>query len=180
MKRLILFAFILIAASTQAQFKSGTLQAAGLTCAMCSKAIGESLKQLPFVESVKPEIRSSQFIMQFRQGAKVDPDAIKKAVEDAGFSVAKLRLTGHFENVKLEKDSHINIDGKTFHFLNAGSQTLNGEKTITVVDKNFVPAKDFKKYAAATSMACVHTGKAESCCTRHNVSTNTRIYHVII
>ena len=72
------------------------------------------------------------------------------------------------------------IGGKTFHFLNSASQTLNGEKTITLVDKYFVPAKDFKKYAATTTMACVHTGKAESCCTKHNVSANTRVYHVII
>ena len=180
MKYLILIAFVLTGAVSQAQFKSGTLQAAGLTCAMCAKAIGESLKQLPFVESVKPEIKSSNFIMQFKQGVQVDPDVIRKAVEDAGFSVAKLRLTGNFDNVQVEKDTHVNIEGQTFHFVNTSSQTLNGEKTITVVDKNFVPTKDFKKYAAATSMACIQTGKAESCCTKLNVSTNTRIYHVII
>ena len=180
MKYLILIAFVLTGAVSQAQFKSGTLQAAGLTCAMCAKAIGESLKQLPFVESVKPEIKSSNFIMQFKQGVQVDPDVIRKAVEDAGFSVAKLRLTVNFDNVQVEKDTHVNIEGQTFHFVNTSSQTLNGEKTITVVDKNFVPTKDFKKYAAATSMACIQSGKAESCCTKHNVSTNTRIYHVII
>lgn len=180
MKHLIVIAFLLAGFTTQAQFRSGTLQAAGLTCAMCAKAIGESLKQLSFVESVKPEIKSSNFHIQFKQGADVDPDVIKKAVEDAGFSVAKLRLTGNFDNVKLEKDAHVSIDGKTFHFINSGSQTLSGEKTITLVDKNFVTAKEFKKHAAATTMSCVHTGKAETCCTKMNVSTNTRIYHVII
>ena len=180
MKYLVLFAFLVTSATTQAQFKSGTLQAAGLTCAMCAKAIGESLKQLSFVESVKPEIKSSNFIMKFKEGAAVDPDVIKKAVEDAGFSVAKLRLTGNFDNVQVEKDAHISIDGKTFHFINTSSQTLNGEKTVTLVDKNFVPAKDFKKYAAATTMTCVQTGKAESCCSKNSAGTNTRIYHVII
>lgn len=175
LKILLLSLFIGVAA--QAQFKSATLQAAGLTCAMCAKAIGESLKQLPFVESVKPEIKSSQFFIQFKAGAKVDPDAIKQAVDDAGFSVAKLRLTGNFDNVKVEKDAHVNIDGKTFHFINATSQTLSGEKTITVVDKSFVSAKDFKKYAAATTMSCVQTGKAASCCPKES---SARIYHVVI
>ena len=33
-----------------AQFKTGTLQAAGLTCAMCTKAINETLKELSFTE----------------------------------------------------------------------------------------------------------------------------------
>lgn len=180
MKRLILPVLLLITVASQAQFKTATLQAAGLTCAMCTKAISVSLKELAVVESVTPDIKNSQFVIQFRSGATVDPDVLKKAVEDAGFSVAKLRLTGNFDNVKVEKDAHVSIEGKTFHFINAGSQTLHGEKTITLVDKYFVPSKDFKKYAAATSMACVQTGKAESCCTKHNVSANTRVYHVII
>lgn len=171
----ILMFTLFIGVSAQAQFKSAAMQAAGLTCAMCSKAVGEALKQLPFVESVKPEIKSSLFNIKFKPGAQVDPDAVKQAVEDAGFSVAKLRLTGNFDNVKLEKDTHVNIDGKTFHFINAASQTLNGEKTITVVDKSFVPAKDFKKYAAASTMACVQTGKAAACCPKEG-----RVYHVVI
>lgn len=173
----ILSLFLLLGITTQAQFKSATLQAAGLTCAMCAKAIGEGLKQVSFIESVKPEIKSSKFIIQFKPGANVDPDAIMKAVEDAGFSVAKLSLTGNFDNVKVGKDAHVSIDGKTFHFINAPSQTLSGEKTITVVDKAFLPAKDFKKYAAATTMACVQTGKAASCCPKES---SARIYHVII
>jgi len=177
----ILFALLLVSVVSQAQFKSASLQAAGLTCAMCSKAVGEALKQVPFVESMKVDIKNSQYNLQFKEGADVDPDVLKKAVEDAGFSVAKLKLTGSFDNVKLEKDAHVSIEGKTFHFINAGSQTLQGEKTITLVDKNFVSAKDFKKFAAATSMACVQSGKAVAgCCAKENVATNTRIYHVII
>jgi copper chaperone CopZ len=176
----ILFVLLLTAAVGQAQFKSARLQAAGLTCAMCTKAINESLKEISSIQSVKPDIKNSEFVIQFKEGADVDPDVLKKAVEDAGFSVAKLRLTGNFSNVKIEKDAHVNIEGKTFHFISAGSQTLNGEKTITVVDKNFVPAKDFKKYAAASSMPCVQTGKAASCCTKENAGADARIYHVVI
>lgn len=169
-----------MAASAQSQFKSARLQAAGLTCAMCTKAINEALNEIIFIESVEADINNSEFIINFKSGAEVDPDALKKAVEDAGFSVAKLRLTGDFNNLKIEKDMHVDIDGKTFHFLNAKDQTLNGEKTITVVDKYFVPAKDFKKYAAATTMACMQSGKAESCCPKEKLALNTRIYHVTI
>ena len=169
-----------MATASQAQFKSARLQAAGLTCAMCTKAINEALNDIPFIESVDADIKNSEFVIDFKNGAAIDPDALKKAVEDAGFSVAKLSLTGDFNNVKLEKDTHVNIEGKTFHFLNANNQTLNGENTITVVDKYFVPAKAFKKYAAATTMHCVQTGKAESCCPKEKVALNTRIYHVTI
>lgn len=176
----ILAVLLLMATATQAQFKSARLQAAGLTCAMCTKAINVALNEVAFVESLDVDIKNSAFIIDFKDGANVDPDLLKKAVEDAGFSVARLSLTGDFSNVKLEKDVHVNIEGKTFHFLNANNQTLNGEKTITVVDKYFVPAKDFKKHAAATKMHCVQTGKAESCCPKEKVALNTRIYHVTI
>jgi hypothetical protein len=147
---------------------------------MCTEAISESLKELTFIDNVKPDIKNSQFMIQFKQGANVDPDAIKKAVEDAGFSVAKLKLTLNFDNVKVENDAHISMGGKTYHFLDTRAQLLNGEKTITFVDKNFVLAREFKKYAAKTDMACVQTGKAETCCKKEGVKANSRIFHVTI
>jgi len=163
-----------------AQFKTGTLQAAGLTCAMCTKAINETLKELSFVQSVKADIKNSQFIIRFKEGVSVDPDALKKAVEDAGFSIAKLKLALDFENTKVDNDSHVKIGNRTYHFLDVSSQQLDGEKTITFVDKNFVLAKEFKKYAGKTQMTCVQTGKAESCCKKEGAAENARIYHVTI
>lgn len=178
----ILFVFImaLLGFNAMAQIKTGTLQAAGLTCAMCTKAINETLKELAFVENVKADIKNSQFMIHFKEGTNVDPDALKKAVEDAGFSVAKLKLTYNFDNVKVENESHVTLGGKTYHFLNIKSQVLNGEKAITFVDKNFVVAKEFKKYAMKTEMACVQTGKAETCCKKEGIRENARIYHVTI
>jgi copper chaperone CopZ len=176
--------FLLIAVSlgmsSMAQFKSASLQAAGLTCAMCTKAINKSLDQLPFVKEVKPDIRNSAFDITFKEGVHVDFDALKRAVEDAGFSVAKLKVTGSFNNVKVENDAHVEVAGKTFHFLNVSNQVLNGQKSITLVDKDFVSSKEFKKYSAATQMTCVQTGKAGSCCIKDGVKENTRIYHVTI
>ena len=181
MKKIIFLAILaMVGINSIAQIKTATLQAAGLTCAMCTKAINETLKELAFVQSVKADIKNSQFVIQFKDGVKVDPDAMKKAVEDAGFSVAKLKLALVFHNVQVGNDSHIDLDGKTYHFLDIKSQLLNGEKTITFVDKQFVLAKEFKKYAAKTQMACVQTGRAENCCTKEGIKANTRIYHVTI
>lgn len=181
MKKLF-FLFIAVAITTgsMAQFKSASLQAAGLTCAMCTKAINTSLDHLSFVKEVKPDIKNSAFTITFKEGATVDFDALKKAVEDAGFSVAKLQVTGSFNNVQVENDTHVKVDGKTFHFLNVKNQVLNGQKSITLVDKDFVTSKEFKRYSAATSMPCVKTGKAGSCCVKDGVKENARIYHVTI
>jgi copper chaperone CopZ len=179
-KTLIVLLMVICGFTATAQFKTGTLQAAGLTCAMCTKAINETLKELSFVHSVKADIKNSQFIIRFKEGMSVDPDALKEAVEDAGFSIAKLKLALDFENVKVDNDSHVKIGNKTYHFLDVKSQRLDGEKIITFVDKNFVVAKEFKKYANKTQLACIQTGKAEGCCKKEGASENARIYHVTI
>jgi len=182
MKKLLLIVSLLIIAATNlpAQFKSASLQAAGLTCAMCTKAINNEVAALPFVKKVDVDIKSSTFVIDFRDGANVDVDALKKAVEDAGFSVSKLKLKGNFQNVAVKNDAHVDIGGKIFHFLNVKDQTLDGERVLTVVDKNYVSAKEFKKFSTATKMECIQTGRASSCCKKEAAENNTRIYHVTI
>src|SRR5688500_2774998 len=114
MKKLFIFISILLAGfSASAQFKSATLQAAGLTCAMCTKAINKSLDRLSFISKVEPDIKNSAFIITFKEGADVDFDALKKAVEDAGFSVAKLKATGTFKKLAMQNSAQGQPGGKT-------------------------------------------------------------------
>jgi copper chaperone CopZ len=147
---------------------------------MCNNAINKALKALPFVGTVKSDIKNASFDIQFKDGSPLDIDAIKAAVEDAGFFVAKLQLTGTFDNVNVKGDEHVVIGDKTFHFLEVNDQVLNGEKTFTIVDKNFLTNKEFKKVSHATKMACLQTGKAADCCIKDGIAQNTRIYHVTI
>ncbi len=181
MKKLLLILVIALTAfSSNAQFTTANLQATGLTCAMCSNAINKALQKVPFVESVKPDIKNSSFGIVFKKDAEVDIDALKDAVEDAGFSVGSLKLTGNFNEVKIAADQHVKIGNENFHFLNVKSQVLNGEQAITVVDKNFVTEKQFKKYSSATKMSCIQTGKAASCCVKDGIPVAARVYHVTI
>jgi copper chaperone CopZ len=181
MKKILLLLIAVIGMmNMQAQFTKASIQASGLTCAMCSRAIDNALKQLPFIESVKPDIKNSAFNIVFKQGADADIDALKNAVEDAGFFVAKLKITGSFANTAIKNDEHVAIAGKEFHFLNVSNQLLNGEKELTIIDKNFITAAAFKKYGAATTMQCIKTGKAGNCCEKAGVAAGTRIYHVTI
>lgn len=179
-KVILIMAFAFIGLQGFAQFSKGTLQATGLTCAMCSNAVNKALLQVPFVESVRSDIKNSSFSIVFKKEAVINIDALKEAVEDAGFSVGSLKLTGNLEPVKVANDQHVQIGALHFHFLGIGEQSLNGETTITVVDKNFISAKQFKKYSTATKMPCMQTGKAGSCCTNEGVTPDTRIYHVTI
>jgi len=181
MKKLLLILVMMSVVSfANAQFTKATLQATGLTCAMCSNAINKALKKVSFVESVESDIKNSAFNIVFKENSDVDIDALKNAVEDAGFSVGSLKITGNFTDVKIEKDKHIEINGVQYHFIDASAQTLNGEKTLTVVDKNFVTAKEFKRISGSTKMDCLQTGRASSCCVKDGIAANTRIYHVRI
>lgn len=168
--------------SVNAQFSKASLQASGLTCSMCSKAVLTALQAVPFVEKVQVDIKSQQYNIAFKEGAISDFDLLSKAVEDAGFSVASLSVTAKVDKVKIEKDAHLSIGDKTLHFLSGNGKEIDGETTFRLVDKGFLSAKDFKKYAASSKMKCVQTGKAESCCTKNTdaSSSGPRVYHAII
>lgn len=165
----------------RAQFVKAALQASGLTCSMCSKATQEALSTLPFVQSITTDLNTNTFTLNFKKGLPVSLDAIKKKVEDAGFSVASLVVTADFNQVSVGKDTHINYEGNIFHFVNVKDQVLNGDKNITVIDKGFLPEKQFRKYETIETMSCYKTGKADGdCCKVPGHVNSSRVYHVTV
>lgn len=180
MKKILFIAAVMFSLAASAQVTEVSLQASGLTCSMCSNAINKSLKTIGFVEKVDANIKTSTFQVTFKPGSKVDFDQLKKKVEDAGFFVAKLEANIRFDNNVIEADEHLSRNGITFHFLNAKGQTLNGIKTVRIMDKGFVPAKEYKKNSRLTTMECYKTGVAESCCAKDGLASGTRILHVTI
>ena len=172
MKKLIFILLLgLFTATVQAQFTKASLQASGLTCSMCNNAIYKALKALPFVASVDANVKTATFNIAFRDNVAADIDALKNAVEDAGFSVSSFNVTGKFDHVAIGNDKHIVIGDRHFHFVKVNDQVLNGEKTITIVDKGFLSVKNFKKFSSGASLACLQTGEKEG------VAANTRVYH---
>lgn len=179
MKKVIfLLSFLLSYVFIQAQVTQASLQASGLTCAMCARSVYKNLEALPFIDSINTDLEKSIFLLNFKEGMEMDADQIRKKVEDAGFSVAALRVTVFFKDQQVSNDQHLSVNGKVYHFLNIKDQVLNGETTLLLVDKSFLSAKDYKKYAAATKMDCFKTGVAGACCNKEGISVNTRIYHV--
>lgn len=170
----------LLGLPSQAQFTKATLQASGLTCSMCSRAVKTALEEVPFVDKVDVDLKKQDYILSFKPDQTVDFDALSNAVEDAGFSVAGLTVTADLTGVAVAKDAHLKIGDQYFHFLNAPAGSLNGSMSFTLVDKHFVLAKAFKKWSASSKMECVQTGKAATCCTSDGVAGGTRIYHAVI
>lgn len=168
------------AQSIAGKFTSASLQASGLTCSMCSKAVKEALEEVIFVENVQVDIKNQQYKLRFNDTATVDFDALAKAVEDAGFGIASLKLAVSFENRVIRKDDHLKIGSNFFHVLNGKGQTVNGATEILLVDKAFISVKDFRKYSAATAKECVNTGKATGSCAPPAEKGVTRVYHIIL
>jgi copper chaperone CopZ len=179
MKNILLTALMILGFSTlsSAQIKSATLTASGLTCSMCSKAIYKALQKLTPVEKVVADVQTSQYTITFKPGSAASPDMIKKAVEDAGFSVAELKFTAVFPPTQISNDAHVALGPINLHFLGVDAKTLQGEQTVTVLDKSFTTSKERARYAKFTSMKCYETGVMASCCTG---GTSGRIYHVTL
>lgn len=180
MKKVFIGLLMIWGVVANAQFSKASLQASGLTCSLCSKAVKNALEKVPFVEKVQVDIKAQQYNLSFKQDANVDFDALGKAVEDAGFSVASLKVTASVNALALHKDEHVQIGDYTFHFLNGSGQQLNGDVSFSLVDKTFVPAKEFKKYAVLTKMTCVQSGRMAKCCSKVGATESSRIYHAII
>ena len=117
--------FIYSAASSQIQ--SVTLQASGLTCSMCSRAIYKSLQKVPAVAKVKEDLAHSTYSVQFKDPANVSLENLKKAVIDAGFSVAWMEVKVNFDNVKVAPDSAFKLNDFTFLFVDIDKQNLTGK-----------------------------------------------------
>jgi len=177
MKKFLLIALLLVGITPAfAQIKSANLTASGLTCSMCSKSIYKALLKVSAVKDIQVDIKNSSYNITFKEDVPVVLDQLKNAVENAGFSVASLQVTAHFEKTEVANDTHVTFQGNTYHFLNVPQQTLSGDKTFTVVDKNYLSAADRRKYAKYTTMPCFESGKMAPCCSKN--STSGRVYHI--
>ncbi|MNK07677.1 Heavy-metal-associated domain protein [compost metagenome] len=177
-KIIIIIAVVLFPFMASAQIKKASLQASGLTCSMCSNSVLKSLTAVPFVDKIDSDVETSTFNITFKEGQEVDLDALQKAVSKAGFSVSKLVFTMNVGAIKVKEDAHIDINGKTYHFINVKEKALNGDVDLTLIDKNFVTSKEFKKFKSQTKMACYTTGTKQACCS--SGTSNDRMYHVTI
>ena len=164
MKKFFFVIAMMISLSSFAQIKSANLTASGLTCSMCSKAIYKSLVKVPTIQDIKVDIKNSSYLITFKDGQNVSLDAIRKAVEDAGFSVASLKVTANFDKTEVGSDTRVSLQGGTYSFVRTSKQIIQGMKTFTVVDKNYLPANEHKKYAKDIALQ----------------SSTEKVYHVIL
>jgi copper chaperone CopZ len=138
--------------AAKAQFVKAELQVSGLTCSMCSKATEKSLRTLPFISDIKPDLNRNLFTITFNANAPVNLEQLSKKVQSAGFSVNQLKATLDFDKLKVSNNS-FTYAGDTYRVFNGGNKTLDGLMPVTVVSKGFAPAATVKKYSNAVAPA---------------------------
>ena len=145
--------------SLAAQIKTVVLQAAGLTCAMCSNAIHQSLKTLNFVDQVEADLERSAFTIGFKSKSVVDFDAMKKKVEDAGFTVASFEVGARFASQEAAQGKPFLFDHVWLQFINVQQEVLTGERRFNVLDKGYVSSRRYKQYVKEGNLPAVSKGK---------------------
>jgi copper chaperone CopZ len=151
---------------TTAQFTRAELRADGLTCSLCSNATYKQLKTLDFIDSIGMDLDHATFLLYFKTDKTVDFEKIKTRVEFAGFSVGMLKATYKFNNFTVDTAHCFNLDGAIFCFINANTETLNGEAELQIVDAGFINNKEYKRYAAYLAA--------------HPEGSYMRVFHVVL
>jgi len=161
------------------QITGATLQASGLTCALCAKSIYTNLTSLSFVESVDTDLNASSFLISFRKNQEIVPGLLKKKVEDAGFSVSNLAFDIDASNQTVNHDVPVKIGQTFYHVVNIKSKVLNGPSKWQIIDKGFVGPKELKKWMSTVKDNCYQSAEISDC---PNTENNTPFitYHVII
>ena len=146
MKILKIYIILFIASVTiaKAQFTKAELQVSGLTCSLCAKTTEKSLKALPFVGEIKPDLMRNVYVITFKADVPVDFEQISKKVKNTGFSVNYLKTTFNFDNTKVA-DNIFTYGDNTYKLLNA-DKPLTGPVTVTIVDQGFAPKSVTKKH----------------------------------
>ena len=149
MKKIFLLLICCWTISANAQVQKVNLQASGLTCAMCSKAIYKAVSAISFVDTVLVNIEASTYDIRFDKEATPQFDRIAKAVVDAGFSVANLTVMVNFDKQAVDKNGLFTMDGINYKLMGTPPATLQGSKKMQLVGKQYMLPKDFKKIPVA-------------------------------
>jgi copper chaperone CopZ len=145
-KTILIFLLQILYTTCHAQYVKAELQASGLTCSMCSFATQKQLKTLDFIDSIGADLNHTIFILYFKKDKVVEPAQIKQKVEDAGFSVASLKITFDFDAIKTENNNYFICQNNLYHFTGTTPSSLKGNIILKIFNKGFVSDKEYKKH----------------------------------
>ncbi len=89
----------------------------------------------------------------FKEGYKVDINAIAKSVVDAGFSVRYLKANVHFNQLSITPNYCWIYENNYYQFLKSDNNVLSGIKKITFIGSAFMPKTEYKKWTTSLKEA---------------------------
>lgn len=145
MKKLVVLVLVCLSLQGNAQFEKARVQVNGVVCSLCTKAVMKALNKLNFVDQVTVDLKHQQYDLRLKHGVSPDLTDLRKAIEDAGFSIGQLQLFGDFGAGIKESDSSISLNGQTFYLQRSGNNGASS-KAMTIVDKHFCSMKTYQQY----------------------------------
>jgi hypothetical protein len=130
------------------------------------------------VDNVDTDLNASSFLIRFKPDSHVDPQQLRKKVEDAGFFISNLQLKISIINKKIGADNFLLENGTYYHILNGKSENFSGSLTVEVVEKEYLTAKVFKKISAAFTQTCYKSSYVKDCKIPSDDSPSMSIFHV--
>jgi copper chaperone CopZ len=152
MKTLKVFLFLMAfgAGIAKAQFTRAELQVSGLNCALCAKTTEKSLRALPFIADVKPDLMHNIYVLMLKNDKQVNFDQIAAIVHEENFFISSFKATFNFDNIKVA-NNFFGYGGDTFELMNGAGKILRGPVELTLVDNGFAPRSVSKKYLGKVS-----------------------------
>lgn len=145
---------------------------------MCSKSVHSALSGISFIDSIKVDLESTSFHVQFKKGEKVELIKIKDKIEGAGFSVGELVVNYIFAEQKITNGGFFEFEQSVYHFVDVKEQVLNGEVSLKIVDKGFMSKKDFSKQKKSSSYKCIGDVSSNKC--YKTEQKGIKVYHLTL
>lgn len=142
-----------------AQFTVAEIGVNGLTCSQCSRSVEMSLLKLDFIKDVQMNLENTVGKITFKKDAEVNLKKIAKAVIDAGFSVGYLKVVYSFNSLDIAGNIPFKNATGEYCFVNTDLKKLHGDVLLTVINKEFMPKRDYKKWKEAIKKGCGDTKK---------------------
>lgn len=100
----------------RAQFTEFRFGVNGLTCSQCTRSVEQQLKKLDFVEQVHMDLERTTGKIIPKEGVRVQPKAIAKAISDAGFSIRFLEAELHTSAITQQQSACFTYQGTAYYW----------------------------------------------------------------
>lgn len=132
----------------------------GLTCSACSYGTERAIKKLPFVKDLRMDLNNKTAQIDLIEGAPIDFDALAQKVVDAGFSVRYIKARIDFKDADIIENTIYKLDGFTIVFIDSSKNKLIGEREVTLLAKDYMSHKEYKKWKAKVHEAQMKIDKS--------------------